>query len=151
MSTYPLTANRVNGYVDGMADDYIHVKERNEIAAQLARYMTEDQRARYATPRLVVDAIRDAINPRNDHMAADFDIPTAAEVLPEDIAAALRLFPNLRLDLEYDEVKLIEAVLDRGWTWERLGAALGGRSRQSMQQRYRRIGGTRNWGARVSE
>lgn len=133
-----------------MADEYVFGKECAAIAAQLDRYMTGDQWARYVTPRLLVDTMLHAVEPTNDHMAAEDGIPTAAEVLPEDIAAALRLFPNLRQDLEYEERKLIEAALGRGWTWERLGAALG-RSRQSMQQRYKRLGGIRNQGGGVSK
>ena len=30
-------------------------------------------------------------------------------------------------------------------SWEQLGDAYGGRSRQAMQQHYRRLGGTRSW------
>ncbi|WP_037365728.1 hypothetical protein [Amycolatopsis orientalis] len=63
----------------------------------------------------------------------------------EDAAGALHLVPDVRQDLDRAEVTLIEAVLDRGWTWEQLGAEYGNRSKQAMQQHYRRRGGKRSW------
>ncbi|ATY14457.1 hypothetical protein CU254_31580 [Amycolatopsis sp. AA4] len=66
----------------------------------------------------------------------------------DDAAGALHLVPDVRADLDRAEVTLIEAVLDRGWTWEQLGAEYGGRSKQAMQQHYRRRGGTRSWPAK---
>ncbi|UKD51771.1 hypothetical protein L3Q65_28030 [Amycolatopsis sp. FU40] len=63
----------------------------------------------------------------------------------EDAAEALHLVPDVRQDLDRAEVTLIESVLDRGWTWEQLGAEYGDRSKQAMQQHYRRRGGNRSW------
>ncbi|MGV9295040.1 hypothetical protein [Amycolatopsis sp. NPDC003676] len=65
----------------------------------------------------------------------------------EDAAGALHLVPDVRGDLDRAEVTLIESVLDRGWTWEQLGAEYGNRSKQAMQQHYRRRGGKRSWPA----
>ncbi|WP_409462799.1 hypothetical protein [Amycolatopsis sp. GA6-003] len=66
----------------------------------------------------------------------------------EDAAGALHLVPDVRSDLDRAEVTLIESVLDRGWTWEQLGAEYGNRSKQAMQQHYRRRGGKRSWPAK---
>jgi hypothetical protein len=63
----------------------------------------------------------------------------------DDTTAALSLVPEVRRDLDRAEVALIESLMDGGWTWERLGAAYGGRSKQAMQQHYRRRGGHRTW------
>ncbi|MFD2470874.1 hypothetical protein [Amycolatopsis silviterrae] len=63
----------------------------------------------------------------------------------EDAADALHLVPDVRRDLDRAEVTLIESVLDHGWTWEQLGAEYGNRSKQAMQQHYRRRGGKRSW------
>lgn len=69
----------------------------------------------------------------------------AAEVPIVDVLAALLLIPTARHELDLLEVALIEAVLDGGVTWEQLGAAYGGRNRQTMRELYRRRGGTRPW------
>lgn len=68
-----------------------------------------------------------------------------AEVTTVEALAALLLVPGAREELDRLEAALIEAVLDRGVTWEQLGAVYGGRTRQTMQQHYRRRGGTRTW------
>jgi hypothetical protein len=60
---------------------------------------------------------------------------------------ALRMMPWARERVEQTERVLIESVLDSGWTWEQLGAAYGGRSKQAMQQHYKRRGGRRSWPA----
>ncbi|GAA4541989.1 hypothetical protein GCM10023192_49160 [Amycolatopsis samaneae] len=73
--------------------------------------------------------------------------PSGDEVTTEDATGALRLVPDVRRDLDRAEVALIESVLDRGWTWEQLGVAYGDRSKQAMQQHYRRRGGKRTWPA----
>ncbi|WP_367139674.1 hypothetical protein [Saccharothrix sp. HUAS TT1] len=66
-------------------------------------------------------------------------------VTAEEAVAALELLPAVEEELRRDEVALIEAARDAGHTWSTLGDALGGRSRQAMQQHYRRIGGARRW------
>lgn len=58
---------------------------------------------------------------------------------------ALGMMPQARESVEQAERVLIESVLDSGWTWEQLGAAYGGRSKQAMQQHYKRRGGQRSW------
>ncbi|WP_134667290.1 MULTISPECIES: hypothetical protein [unclassified Amycolatopsis] len=74
--------------------------------------------------------------------------PPGEDLSAEDAAGALHLVPDVRQDLDRAEVTLIESVLDRSWTWEQLGAEYGNRSKQAMQQHYRRRGGTRSWPAK---
>ena len=64
--------------------------------------------------------------------------------LEQAVDIAHRL-PVLRAHIAAIEVAVIERILDAGWTWERLATEMGRSSRQAMQQRYRRIGGTRTW------
>jgi len=70
---------------------------------------------------------------------------------PDEATGALHLVPDVRRDLDQAEVALIESVLDHGWTWEQLGAQYGDRSKQAMQQHYRRRGGKRSWPAKDRE
>ncbi|WP_052685067.1 hypothetical protein [Lentzea aerocolonigenes] len=63
--------------------------------------------------------------------------------------SALRMMPWARESVDQAERVLIEAVLDGGWTWEQLGAEYGGRSKQAMQQHYKRRGGQRTWSRRT--
>ncbi|WP_406693313.1 hypothetical protein REH65_33300 (plasmid) [Saccharopolyspora sp. ID03-671] len=70
------------------------------------------------------------------------------DLAADDLVDALRIVPDQRARLELDERKLLEAALDRGATWESLAERLGWRSRQALQQRYRRLGGTRTWPTR---
>ncbi|MYW91370.1 hypothetical protein G3I59_12345 [Amycolatopsis rubida] len=74
--------------------------------------------------------------------------PPGEDLSADDAAGALHLVPGVRHDLDRAEVTLIESVLDRGWTWEQLGAEYGNRSKQAMQQHYRRRGGNRSWPAK---
>lgn len=59
------------------------------------------------------------------------------------------MMPWAREAVEQAERVLIESVLDSGWTWEQLGAVYGGRSKQAMQQHYKRRGGQRTWSRRA--
>lgn len=68
----------------------------------------------------------------------------------EDIVGALQLLPAERDRLDTYERTLIESALDSGMSWSELATALGRSSRQAMQQRYRRVGGTRTWPTRRS-
>ncbi|QXV57342.1 hypothetical protein [Amycolatopsis sp. TNS106] len=63
------------------------------------------------------------------------------EVRVVEMLAALTLVPGIRDQVDRLEVDLIKAVIDWGVTWEQLGAVYGGRTRQAMQQHYRRLGG----------
>ncbi len=49
--------------------------------------------------------------------------------------------------VDHAERVLIESVMDSGWTWEQLGSVYGERSKQAMQQHYKRRGGQRSWPA----
>lgn len=57
------------------------------------------------------------------------------------------MMPWARESVEKAELVLIESVMDSGWTWEQLGAEYGARSKQAMQQHYKRRGGQRSWPA----
>lgn len=59
--------------------------------------------------------------------------------------AALRMINHAHGSVNQAELALIESIIDNGWTWERLGATYGERSKQAMQQHYKRRGGERNW------
>ncbi len=61
---------------------------------------------------------------------------------------ALRMMPWAREAVDQAERVLIESIMDSGCTWEQLGAVYGDRSKQAMQQHYKRRGGQRTWGAR---
>ncbi|NKE59684.1 hypothetical protein FXN61_23885 [Lentzea sp. PSKA42] len=61
--------------------------------------------------------------------------------------SALRMMPWARESVDRAERVLIESVMDSGWTWEQLGAEYGERSKQAMQQHYKRRGGQRSWSA----
>ncbi|MET9633110.1 hypothetical protein ABZX92_37195 [Lentzea sp. NPDC006480] len=68
---------------------------------------------------------------------------------PNESLSALRMMPWARESVDQAERVLIEAVLDGGWTWEQLGAEYGERSKQAMQQHYKRRGGQRTWSRRT--
>jgi len=57
------------------------------------------------------------------------------------------MMPWAREAVDQAERVLIESVMDSGWTWEQLGAVYGERSKQAMQQHYKRRGGERAWSA----
>lgn len=59
------------------------------------------------------------------------------------------MMPWARESVDRAERVLIESVMDGGWTWEKLGAEYGGRSKQAMQQHYKRRGGERSWSKRT--
>jgi hypothetical protein len=59
------------------------------------------------------------------------------------------MMPWAREAVEQAERVLIESVMDSGWTWEQLGAVYGERSKQAMQQHYKRRGGQRTWSSRA--
>ncbi|AHH95765.1 hypothetical protein GCM10010174_46830 [Kutzneria viridogrisea] len=57
------------------------------------------------------------------------------------------MMPWARDAVDQAERVLIESIMDSGWSWERLGAVYGERSKQAMQQHYKRRGGQRTWPA----
>lgn len=59
------------------------------------------------------------------------------------------MMPWARESVDQAERVLIESVIDSGWTWEQLGAEYGERSKQAMQQHYKRRGGQRTWSRRA--
>lgn len=67
------------------------------------------------------------------------------------VAAAtsvLRMLGSLREELDHIEVRMTEALLDTGLSWEETGQITGRPSKQAAQQRYRRLGGARTWPTR---
>ena len=127
-------------------DNRLSLKREREIRRQLDHFLPPDLRGitqgLYVFPEIVgVCAVGD---PRFENEQRAAGLPTAAEVEGQDILAALNLVPQVRRELDATEVRLVEAGLDRGETFETLGAACG-MSRQGMRQRYQRLGGTRRW------
>lgn len=121
------------------------IEERDLVAridSYLDRYDTtvDETNPAYLTPGSLLAALRHAL-------------ATGTESVPaEDVITALRLVPAARTKLDDTERQLIEAALDRGVTWHDLGSALGGRSAQAIQQRYRRrLGGKNTWPTRRAE
>ncbi|BAE46333.1 hypothetical protein [Rhodococcus erythropolis] len=53
-----------------------------------------------------------------------------------------------RKQLDAAECALIETARDNGASWADLAEALGFGTKQALQQRYKRIGGQRNWPTR---
>ncbi|MCE7001833.1 hypothetical protein LWC34_03135 [Kibdelosporangium philippinense] len=75
---------------------------------------------------------------KHDDSRREAGLPTIDEVTAADMVAALSLVPQIRIDLDNIEAKLIEAALDRGETFESLGEVFG-LTRQGMRQRYQRL------------
>ncbi len=63
----------------------------------------------------------------------------------------MRMLGALREELDHIEVRMTEALLDAGLSWDEAGQATGRTSRQAAQQRYRRLGGARTWPTRRPE
>lgn len=57
----------------------------------------------------------------------------------DDIIVALKLLAEHRAILDRAEAELLQAALDRKWTWASLGKELGKGTRQAMQQHAKRI------------
>lgn len=122
---------------------------RKPLLAQLARFALAAQHGEHVSDHDALEGLRQAVLATSeDSLQQSLGLPGAEEVTAADAVAGLRLLPGERWVLDLIERDLIEAALDRGETWESLGAALGGRSRQAMQQRYRRLGGSRTWPTR---
>ncbi|MBD3004686.1 hypothetical protein [Streptomyces sp. 5-10] len=69
-------------------------------------------------------------------------------VRPGTAVLVLRMLGAVREECDHVEVRMIEALMDAGLSWEEVGRATGRTSRQAAQQRYRRLGGTRTWPTR---
>jgi DNA-binding transcriptional ArsR family regulator len=117
---------------------------------RLARFTVDGQRGNYVRLDEAVEGVMGALlsDPVSVEAQTALGLPSADQVTAADAAAGLRLLPAQRSRLDSDERTLIEAALDRGMTWEQLGQAIGGRSRQAMQQHYRALGGARTWPTR---
>lgn len=64
------------------------------------------------------------------------------------IGDAYKKLTEQRQQLDAAERALIETARDNGASWAELAEALGFGTRQAIQQRYKRIGGQRNWPTR---
>jgi hypothetical protein len=124
----------------------LSLQDEQRILRRLDRYLPSDMRGTrpglHVFPQIVGACANN--DPRFDDDQRARGLPASTEVSADDISAALNLVPQVRRDLDATEVGLIEAALDRGETFESLGAA-GGLTRQGMRQRYQRLGGTRRW------
>ena len=69
-------------------------------------------------------------------------------VRPQAAVLVLRMLGQVREECDYIEVRMTEALMDAGLSWEEVGRATGRPSKQAAQQRYRRLGGTRTWPTR---
>lgn len=69
-------------------------------------------------------------------------------VRPEAATLVLRTLGAVREECDHIEVRMTEALMDAGLSWEEVGRATGRPSKQAAQQRYRRLGGTKNWPTR---
>ncbi|MGW7597237.1 hypothetical protein [Streptomyces antimycoticus] len=92
----------------------------------------------------------------NDGLAAQFEAARlyAAEaedegaVRPGAAVLVLRMLGAVRDECDHIEVRMTEALMDSGQSWEEVGRATGRPSKQAAQQRYRRLGGTKTWPTR---
>ncbi|MEW1551291.1 hypothetical protein [Streptomyces tsukubensis] len=67
---------------------------------------------------------------------------------PEAAVLVLRMLGAVREECDRAEVRMTEALMDAGLSWDEVGRATGRTSKQAAQQRYRRLGGTRTWPTR---
>ena len=93
------------------------------------------------------------VNAYVDGMTTKWVDPATAGEPPAIVnsVAALRMMSMAHDTVNRAELTLIESVIDNGWTWERLGSVYGDRTKQAMQQHYRRRGGERNWREQPAE
>lgn len=61
------------------------------------------------------------------------------DVSADQVASVLQLLVEHRDRVDRVELAFLDAVLARGWTWERLGAAMGKSSKQAAQQHAKRL------------
>jgi hypothetical protein len=121
--------------------------EEYELVAQLKRFMPPDLRNQEHPGLWPLVEMAGACSVGSSEQDADrraAGLPTVGEITAADVIGAMRLIPQVREDLDASEVRLIEAALDRGETFDSLGVACGF-SRQGMRQRYQRLGGMRRW------
>lgn len=133
--------------------DYLPPRREREIIDQLARFTLAHKHGHVVLTSDALHGVTSALDSESDSTQRSLGLPCSDEVTANDAHAALLLIPRERRYLDLKEQELIEAAMDRGSTWEELGKLYQGRngegiSRQAMQQRYRRLGGTRTWPTR---
>jgi hypothetical protein len=129
-----------------MSTGHHPITEMDQLCRQVERFALDHKHGRSVDGRVAIAGVVMAVT--DPEVQVDLGLPS--DVTAADAIAALRLIPGEHAALDTSERLLIEAARDRGETWESLGAALGKRSGQAMQQRYRRIGGRRTWPTRAS-
>lgn len=96
-------------------------------------------------------------DPHKDALAAKFAsarlYAAQAEDSPGEVSVSaatvvMRMIGTIRDELDHVEVRMTEAMLDAGLSWDEVGSITGRTSRQAAQQRYRRLGGARTWPTR---
>lgn len=146
-----LDSQRLNLYVENVRRNSEPGPEKDDLdehrrrSRQLVRFTTEHKQGRPADTRAAIEAVVTAAT--NPEIQAELGLPS--DVSAADVIVALDHIKDEHTALDVCERLLIEAARDRGETWDSLGAALGKRSGQAMQQRYRRIGGRRTWPTRT--
>jgi hypothetical protein len=146
-----LDSQRLNLYVENMprnrepGREIDDLDEHDRLSQQLERFAIEHKQGRPVGTRTAIDAVVAAAT--NPEIQAELGLPS--DVSAADVIVALDYIKDEHTTLDVCERLLIEAARDRGETWDSLGAALGKRSGQAMQQRYRRIGGRRTWPTRT--
>lgn len=83
-----------------------------------------------------------AVESGDDSARRAAGVPTAAEVTGADVLAALRLVPQVRRDVDEAELRLVDSALERGETFDAIGATRGFTGPE-MAERYQRLGGRR--------
>jgi hypothetical protein len=69
-------------------------------------------------------------------------------IRPEAAVLVMRMLGQVREECDHIEVRMTEALMDAGRSWQEVGRATGRPSKQAAQQRYRRLGGTKTWPTR---
>lgn len=118
----------------------ISYPDRRIARERLGKYLLEARRE-FASDWDLVRAVDVAAGAATDASAAEsrhlLGLPADAPAL--DIATALQLLLTLRQDVDLLEDGLIKAGLERGMSWEQVGATYGKNTRQAMQQHAKRL------------
>lgn len=141
--------------------DELRKQSPEDVVDRLARFTLANRHGTYVTRPAALDGVTASIDSEpGDKTQAALELPCSDEVTLDDTLSALLLVPYERRHLDRVERELIEAAMDRGATWEQVGSFYRGNSpgdsvgppkgvsKQSMQRRYRRLGGRRTWPTR---
>ncbi|MCP9209673.1 hypothetical protein [Streptomyces cucumeris] len=70
------------------------------------------------------------------------------DVRPGAAVLVMRMLGQVREECDHIEVRMVEALMDAGLSWDEVARVTGRSSKQAAQQRYRRLGGARTWPTR---